>query len=67
MGIRQMSDVKEQFQISRVAVFVTKAQNLHPHRATLAVETEPLKKQIAECVNCMFGSIDYLVGDGAYA
>src|SRR5882672_1407247 len=62
-----MSDIKQQFQIARIAIFMTKAEDLNAHRSALAVRTEARQKVAAQRVNGVFRSIDDLISKGTNA
>jgi hypothetical protein len=38
-----MPHIKEQFQVARIPILMTKAQDLNPHRGSLAIKTEPFE------------------------
>jgi hypothetical protein len=43
LRIRQVADIKKQFQVARVPVFVSKAKHLNTHRCAFLMRTEPGK------------------------
>src|SRR5688572_9405160 len=58
-----MSDIKQQFQIAGVSKFVAKAEHLYLHWPTLTVRTKFLQEMIAEGMDRVLRSINYLVGE----
>ena len=67
VGVGQVPHVKQQFQITGIAKFMSKAQHLNPHWSTLAIGTESLQEVTAERVYGVFGAINNLIGLGADA
>ena len=59
-----MPDIKQQFKITGITKFMSKAQHLNPHWSTLAIGTESFQKVTAERMYSVFGAINNLIGLG---
>jgi len=66
MRIRQVSDVKQQLQITRIPKLVAEAQHLDSHWPALAIGTEAFQKVITQCMDRVFGGVDYLIRERTY-
>src|SRR5450432_221775 len=67
MRIRQVADIKHQLEICGAAIFVAKAQNLHPHWCALFIRTESGNQMGAQRMDRVFGSINNLISQRANA
>src|SRR2546425_1936882 len=65
MRVGQVSDIKQELEVCRAAVFVTEAQDLHAHGRALFVRTESFKQLTTQGVDRVLGRVDDLVGERA--
>src|SRR6267142_3048527 len=62
MRVRYVAHVKQQLEISGIAILVTKAEYLNAHGRALVVRAKPFQQKTAQCVDCMIRSVDDLIG-----